>query len=254
VPGNVLVALSPNLGEAYRDFAREFSIEFDERDTTLYDPSSTSVSGDKYVVDVPTNYTFSPSQDLKGHSNIISALTKGSGLPVKYSGVVHQTIDIPLLLPLLRAPSTAFPIEIKSSGEVAPVEGGPLVAGESAKLVSGFQSRVNSRVVWSGSLDLFSDKLWTPESSNQAFVEDVTKWLFGEKGVMEVVQSKHYPTKDPSQGMKEQYRIGEEMVSYSREYVYSYEANLCETRHTRSSCPSTKMAAGQPRRTSRTSS
>lgn len=148
----------------YRDFAREFSIEFDERDTALYDPLHlASHSGSSVVVDVPAANTFSSSPILDAASGVFSTNTKKLTQPIKYSGPVHSTVDIPLLMPLLRAPSTSYPVEIKSgeNAELTPVEGGPLVTGEQAKLVSAFQTRVNSRVVWSGSHELFSDKFWT---------------------------------------------------------------------------------------------
>ena len=215
-PGSLLIALSPSLSETYRDFAREFSIQFDERDTTLYDPLHTSIEAGLYAVDVPTNLTFTSSPVFDGLCTVVSSATKRLNLPIRYSGPVHQATDIPLLLPLLRAPSTSFPIEAKaSSGSsgIALVEGGPLVSGEAAKLVSAFQTRMNSRVLFSGSIALFSDTYWTTETSNQPFVNDITKWLWNEKNVVKILEAKHYKTNDETKKMREQYRIGEEMVS-----------------------------------------
>lgn len=215
-PGNVLVGLSSKLSETWRDFAREFSIEFDERDTTLYDATrlSSEIDGD-IVVDVPTNHTFISSPVLDGTCTIVSGNLKRSQLPIRYSGPIHTVTDLPLLMPVLRAPATAYPIELKKgSSDVAPVEGGPLAIGEAAKLVSAFQTRVNSRAIWSGSSSMFSDALWTAETSNEAFVQEITKWLLGEKSVVEVKSARHYLTKDPERLQREQYRIGEEMVCY----------------------------------------
>lgn len=215
VPGNVLIALSSTLSETWRDFAREFSIEFDERDTTLYDPErlDTSSSTVEYVVNVPTNHTFISTPVQEGVSTIISGNLKRSQLPIKYSGPVHTVTDIPLIVPVLRAPATAYPVEVKKgSSDASVVEGGPLATGEVAKLVSAFQTRLNSRVVWSGSVSMFSDAFWTGESANELFVGELSQWLFNEKSVVEIKSARHYLAKDPEKVQRRQYRIGEEMV------------------------------------------
>ena len=216
-PGSILLGLSPTLSETYRDFAREFGIEFDERGTTLYDPFRSSLVLKDYVVDVPGNLSFTSSPAPEGLSTIISTSTKRLNLPIRYSGPVHQVTDNPLLIPLLHAPSTSFPIETKSasstSSEIAVVEGGPLVVGEAAKLVSAFQTRLNSRVLVSGSIALFSDAYWTSETANAAFIEDATRWLWNEKGVVKILAARHFKSSDETRSMREQYRIGEEMVS-----------------------------------------
>lgn len=214
-PGNILFALSSDLSEAWRDFAREFSIDFDERDTTVYDPfhlAPATASDASIAIDVPVNYTFISSPVYNGISTIFTPATKRISHPIRYSGPVHASVDLPLLIPLLRAPPTAYPVEKKDGQEATPVEGGPFVAGEQAKLVSGFQSRVNSRVAWSGSVELFSNAFWTSETANAAFVEDMSKWLFGEKNVVKGLGSRHYNTHDSSMTQKEQYRVGEEVT------------------------------------------
>ena len=217
VPGNLLIALSPQVSETWRDFAREFSIEFDERDTALYDPllSTSSSTPSTPVVDVPASLTYAayPILDsLASTSSIVSRSIVRSGKPIRYSGLVHQAVDLPLLMPVLRAPSTSYPVDISASGNGA-VEGGSLVAGEAAKLVSAFQSRANSRVVWSGSVDLFSNAYSTAETGNAAFMADVTSWAFGEKGIVRIDTARHYAALDAAKKVqKEQYRIGEEMV------------------------------------------
>lgn len=213
--------MSPQVSETWRDFAREFSIEFDERDTALHDPlhgSSSFGSSPSSVaapVDIPSSLTFSgyPILDsLDSSASIVSRSTVESGRPIRYFGLVHQAIDMPLLIPVLRAPSTSYPVDISTAGNGV-VEGGPLVAGETAKLVSAFQSRVNSRVVWAGSLDLFSDAFDTPETANKAFLADLTSWLFGEKGVVRIESARHSAALDSAEKtQKEQYRIGEDMV------------------------------------------
>lgn len=215
-PGNVLFALSPEVSESWRDFAREFSIDFDERDTLVYDPLHVSPSAaidGSIAIDVPMNYSFIASPVYNGVSTIFTPTTKRINKPVRYSGLAHTTIDLPLLLPLLRAPPTAYAIEKRDGSEVSPVENGPHAVGEQAKLVTGFQTRLNSRAVWSGSVELFSDNFWSDDTTgNSAFVNDVTKWLFGEKNVVKVLGSRHYNTHDSTLTPKEQYRIGEDVT------------------------------------------
>lgn len=215
VPGNILLALSPSVSEPWRDFAREFNIEFDERDTTLYDPlGHSNATNGKVLVDVSAEKTFISSPASEGEHAVYSSPLKRSQLPIRYSGLVHATSDLPLLIPLLRAPSTAYPVELTSGSSLVPVEGDPLVSGEQAKLVSGFQTRANSRIVWSGSVDLFSNEHWDEsKTSNAAFVKDTTQWLFQEKNVLQVKRARHYKTEDSTKALEDQYRIGHNMVS-----------------------------------------
>lgn len=212
------------MSEVWRDFAREFSIEFDEQGTALYDPvnlaagSAGAASAASRAVDIPTALTFStyPVYDsMDSVSSIVSGKTATAQRPIRYSGLVHQAIDLPLLIPILRAPSTSYPVDTTSGTSIpTPVEGGPLVAGEAAKLVSGFQTRLNSRIVWSGSVDLFRNDFSSAETANEAFIRDITQWVFGEKGIVKVEESRHFAKKDQegTKEMKEQYRIGEKMV------------------------------------------
>lgn len=67
----------------------------------------------------------------------------------------------------------------------------PESIGSETLLVSGLQGRNNARVVFAGSLDLFSNQYFgasisspTGETGNRLFCEEISKWGFRESGVL----------------------------------------------------------------------
>jgi len=124
--------------------------------------------------------------------------TKG-GAPLLYRGTGLITdADNPLVLPVLRAPSTAYCYNPANA-----ISDYPHATGQNMLLVAALQARNNARVVVSGSLEFFSDALimasvQTPngesyeKSGNGAAVEALSQWVFREEGVVRVVQVKHH--------------------------------------------------------------
>ncbi|KAJ8554680.1 hypothetical protein ON010_g9803 [Phytophthora cinnamomi] len=69
-------------------------------------------------------------------------------------------------------------------------------------LVTAVQGRNNARLVFAGSLDLFSDKYLDNEAfANAEFADAVTKWGFQESGVLRMTNVKHH-REDGSQPAK----------------------------------------------------
>jgi oligosaccharyltransferase complex subunit beta len=79
-------------------------------------------------------------------------------------------------------------------------------------LVSAFQATNNARAVFAGSLDLFSDNFVEAavqkygesekayaKSGNEAFITELTKWAFQEKGVVKIVSVKHHKVSEKEQ-------------------------------------------------------
>ena len=75
--------------------------------------------------------------------------------------------------------------------------------GKNTVLVAGLQARNNARVVFSGSLDFFSDSFSSspvnsatgkaaPQSGNGALVKSLTQWVFKEKGVLRLSNVTHH--------------------------------------------------------------
>jgi oligosaccharyltransferase complex subunit beta len=189
--------VSPSISELWRDFAREFSIDFDDRDTFAIDHFSFGPDdkGDHTLLSVPAATT----------NNVVK-----TSKPVLYHGIAHAAArDQPLVLPLLRGLETTYSADPNSKGTGIDEEG-PYVAGTSTGLVTGFQARNGARILWSGSTDLFSDELWRRDSGNEEFVREVSDWVFGLRGVVRTVEARHERVGGPRR--KGEYRVKDELV------------------------------------------
>lgn len=208
---NILIALNTTCAESWKDFAREFSIEFDAKNTQVID-----------------HFNFNENRDDGSHSTVKiraqSALPRFLDFPpiskpILYRGIAHSIqTQFPLAFPLLTANPTSFsydaPLDLDNvpsvESDLDGLTGGPALLASQAALVTAFQTHNNARIVWSGSLDLFSDAFAVPESGNQAFISGVTKWLLQESGVLRV-SAVHHAQIGKTIAPKE-YRKGEEMV------------------------------------------
>ena len=139
-------------------------------------------------------------------------VVKGSK-PVQYSGLAHSIAQgFPLAKSLLSAPATSYshnvnsPLEVELDGSV------PALVGGKSSLVTAFQTKNGARVVWSGSLDLFSDARMNEQSGNQDFVRDVSSWVFQEEGVLRIDQVGH--AKVGESEARDEYRIEDELVRH----------------------------------------
>ena len=151
-------------------------------------------------------------------------LTPGTA-PVWFSGVPHALGNSPYLVPILRAPSTSFAADsTDDSGAGAIVDaaeksGEGLWAGSQLGLVTGFQTTKNSRVVFAGSIDLFSDayaRKALPDglpSGNAQFARDVVTWAFQETNVLRIDRTEHHHVNGTE--TPEMYTINDEIVRWS---------------------------------------
>lgn len=216
--GNLFVALSPSLSEAWRDLAREFSLEFAERGTSLVDHfgyDREHDTGDHTAVLVGGHRAhFSAG----GAANpvVFSDATRAAlaTQPLTYRGIAHWIGPNPLAFPLLVPPSTAYESEVpKVSGKGSdavltnlaqleqPSDAAQLLVGfeatapdATAALASAVQLRTNSaRVVFVGSTELLQNAALddAARSVHRAVVDDLTAWTFQERGVLRVVRSTH---------------------------------------------------------------
>lgn len=144
---NLLVVLSPNLSEFWRDFCREFEVEYDDRG--------------QYVID---HFHYDQLIDDGSHTTLIVPLSSIEspfaststiqGPPLLYRGIGHQVGRVPLLHNLIHAQASAYSYETKINE--APSED-PTLTGSDIGLVSSMQARNNARISFVGSLDIFSD-------------------------------------------------------------------------------------------------
>jgi len=190
--GNVLVAGSPTAGDAIRDLAAEFGVELDDPNSYVIDHLNYDVLGDvgKHTLITVDPKNLIDAQTIVGSGNASPLLYEGSSLLVDPEN--------PLVLEILTAASTAYSYEPDK-----PITEYPHTVGKNTVLIAGLQARNNARVVFSGSLDFFSDKFLTAslqkqggktyeKSGNEALVKALSEWVFKEKGVLRLSNVTHY--------------------------------------------------------------
>ena len=139
--GNVLVATSSAISEAVRDLAIEFSVDFEEKGTAAIDHFH--ASGDDHTIFATKHIASTP-----------VAPWLPSIAPVLYQGVAHRLPGKnPLIKPLLTGSASTYSEEPKGRG-FAP----NTLIGTAVTLVSALQARNNARVVFAGSVEMFSDR------------------------------------------------------------------------------------------------
>ncbi|GAA5827688.1 hypothetical protein JCM11251_001787 [Rhodosporidiobolus azoricus] len=198
---SLLLILSPSSAEVWRDFAREFEVDQDDKGNVVIDHfHSLSSSPDGTTISVPLSSSPAP---------WLSSSTR-QGPPVLYRGSAHLAGRNPLLQPALYAASTAFGADPEATGPPEDVK----VAGSSAALVSTFQARNNARVGFVGSAEVFSDAFFSHDgqpTGNLPFLLDLSRFVFHQTGQLRVESSKHVDTKTGEVG-KPMYKIGTEMT------------------------------------------
>ena len=65
--------------------------------------------------------------------------------------------------------------------------------GEKISLISAVQARNNARIIFAGSLELFEDQyVKSSETSNRLLIDEISKWNFGENGILKVSNIRHH--------------------------------------------------------------
>ncbi|KAG9318109.1 Dolichyl-diphosphooligosaccharide--protein glycosyltransferase subunit WBP1 [Chiua virens] len=151
--------------------------------------------------------------------------------PVWFSGVPHALGNSPYLIPILRAPATSFAADSFDDAGAAAIldaaekNGEGLWAGSQLGLVTGFQTIKNSRVVFAGSVDLFSDAYARKAlsdglpSGNAQFVSDVAAWVFQESMVLRIDRTEHHRVNETD--APEMYTINDQIVYTA--YISAYD-------------------------------
>ncbi|KAJ9108348.1 hypothetical protein QFC20_003509 [Naganishia adeliensis] len=211
---NTLFVLSPSISEAQRDLAREFDIEFQERDTALIDDfhySPVSAKHDQVLLNISSGL------DSEAPTAIIPSNLRTSLSPLLYQGIVHTLGQNPYLIPVLHAGATGFSDELldMDEDELLDRKKKNIVAGEQAALVSALQTRSNARVGWIGSESMLRDDSWAAQvqdqdgqastTGNGEFLNAFTAWVLQETGVLKVVHTDHHRVNETTP--REMYRI-----------------------------------------------
>uniref|UniRef100_A0A3B5KRV5 Dolichyl-diphosphooligosaccharide--protein glycosyltransferase 48 kDa subunit n=1 Tax=Xiphophorus couchianus TaxID=32473 RepID=A0A3B5KRV5_9TELE len=193
--GNVLIAASSDIGDPLRELGSECGIEFDEEKTAVIDHHN-------YDVSDPGEHTLI----VADPENLLKAATivgKPTSKPVLFKGVgMVADPDNPLVLDILTGSSTSY-----SYFPDRPISQYPHAVGKNTLLIAGLQARNNARVVFSGSLDFFSDAFfnsavqkarpgsqrYTSQTGNLELAVSLSRWVFKEAGVLRVGAVTHHP-------------------------------------------------------------
>ncbi|KAI8454936.1 oligosaccharyltransferase 48K subunit, partial [Phakopsora pachyrhizi] len=208
--GNILLAGSSDISEFWRDFVREFEIDFDDRSTAVMDHFQ------NHDQDPTKIYSQADSNSrLIEDEVIIPSSIKSSLSPILFRGIGHSIGKNPMLMSILRASPVAYSKEIGTNE----TDTNPFIIGDEIGLISGFQTRKQSRISFVGSIDFFSDDFFNAEltlpdgektpTGNKKVAERLSKWTFQELGVLRIISASHSKVngeKEPSR-----YRINEEI-------------------------------------------
>ena len=147
-----------------------------------------------------------------GQTKLNPLLYQGTGL------VADQ--NNPLVLEILTASSSAY-----SHNPDEPITEYPHSAGKTTLLIAGLQARNNARVVFSGSLDFFSDAFFAAsveksvaggkkveKSGNEELAAALSRWCFKQSGVLRAVKVNHHLVGEKAPPSSGTYTINDEIV------------------------------------------
>jgi len=184
---NLLVAVNSNISEPVREVANECGVDFDEEQTAVIDHINFDAS------DEQGRHTLIALSNV----NVIPVITGTPTAPILFSGVGHAATEgSRLLFRILTGTQSTY-----SASPSQSVTDYPQSVGKDTLLVTAIQARNNARIVFSGSLDLFSNRLFNSpvsvngkkfdKSGNEQFAADLSKWVFQERGLLRVHSLSH---------------------------------------------------------------
>ncbi|KAK9136395.1 hypothetical protein Syun_015725 [Stephania yunnanensis] len=190
---DLVIAANGAASDLVRDIATECGVDFDvDSAAMVIDHTSYAVSktdGDHTLI---ASDEFIQSDVILGSEKIEA--------PVIFRGIAHSLNPVnSLVLKVLSASPSAY-----SANPEVKLSSPPSMTGSSISLVSVVQARNNARILISGSLDLFSDRLFGSgvqkagsetifeKSGNEQFVTELSKWVFHERGHLKAVSIQHH--------------------------------------------------------------
>ncbi|GBM62824.1 Dolichyl-diphosphooligosaccharide--protein glycosyltransferase subunit [Araneus ventricosus] len=215
--GNVLIGASSNVGDLIRELSNECGFEIDEEGTFVIDHLNYDAEDDgkhTLIVADPENLINAPT--VIGSKNIAPLLFRGVGI------ISDQ--ENSLILEVLSASSTAYCYNPDSK-----ITEYPHAVGKNTLLISALQARNNARVVFSGSLDFFSDHFFQSgvqkvhggkkhdKSGNEPLAKALTQWVFKETGVLRAGNITHHQKGES---------VAPEAYTILDEVVYSIEVEI----------------------------
>lgn len=140
-----------------------------------------------------------------------AVVSLNSGDLIAFKGATHSLDPAnPLVFSLVSGNPTTISWDTTSKNN--PIDGSSAAdAGQDVLLVSASQARNNARFVFSGSIEMFSDKtLSSKKTKNSEFMKQVVAWVFQEKSVLRTVSTNHHKVGETVS--PDHYRIKDEIV------------------------------------------
>ncbi|XP_071945509.1 dolichyl-diphosphooligosaccharide--protein glycosyltransferase 48 kDa subunit-like [Antedon mediterranea] len=191
--GNVLIAAGSSIGEPIREIGSNCGVEFDEENTAVIDHLNFDVKDEgmhTLIVADPANII--DSKIIVGDRKLNPILFKGVGMTADPEN--------PLVMDILHGTSSSY-----SHNPNDDVTEYPHAVGKNTQFITALQARNNARVMFSGSLDFFSDAYFQSavqkalqgsqkfaKSGNQDLAFALSQWVFKEKGVLRVTGVTHH--------------------------------------------------------------
>ncbi|KAI3462517.1 hypothetical protein Pfo_019180 [Paulownia fortunei] len=190
---DLILAADSNASDLIRNIAAGCGVDFDE------DPSAMVIDHTGYAVsETEGEHTLIAADDFI-QSDVILGSERVEA-PVLFKGIGHSlNPENSLVLKVLSASSSSY-----SSNPTSKLSSPPSLTGSAISLVSVVQARNNARIMISGSLDMFSNRLFRSgvqksgslnkygKSGNEQFITELSKWIFHERGHLKAVNVKHY--------------------------------------------------------------
>ncbi|GMI65976.1 DEFECTIVE GLYCOSYLATION [Hibiscus trionum] len=189
---DLILAADSTASDLIKNIATECGVDFDEDSSAMViDHKSYAISGTEGEHTLIVSDDFIQSDAILGETKIEA--------PVLFKGIAHSVNAAnSLVLKVLSASPSAY-----SANPESKLLSPPLLTGSAISLVSVVQARNNARIMITGSLDLFSNRLLRTavqksgsqdkydKSGNELFVTEISKWVFHERGHLKAVNLRH---------------------------------------------------------------
>ncbi|KAF1332729.1 putative dolichyl-diphosphooligosaccharide-protein glycosyltransferase 48kd subunit, partial [Globisporangium splendens] len=206
---------SAKLTKVQREFALECGVEYEKKGNLVMDHVNPIADDSDIYNSIIAATDFVASDRVVG-SHLASTTSKNKK-PVAFASGLGMTLEPNNILGFhaLVAPATAYsanPVKEITSKVIE----SDLLFGNEIGLVTAIQARNNARLVFAGSVELFSDKYFTDAFSNAEFSKAVSKWAFQESGVLRVTNVHHRRAdgSNPDKMLKDSHRGDQPLTLY----------------------------------------
>ncbi|CAM9249999.1 unnamed protein product [Ascophyllum nodosum] len=188
--GNVLLAGGEDMGELSRSVAALCGVDYDTEGSRVIDHFG-PVEADQLGGMGGTGafaHTAVKGQVAADNALYIGRYDAERDGPVVFTGVGHAVDDDNYLVTkVLTGSATAY-----SADPSKPIGKFPENAGSDTLLVTAVQARTNARMLFTGSLSMLSNRFFAlPGAGNKSFCTEITKWVFGERGILRASNITH---------------------------------------------------------------